>query len=59
MATSKTGTYKKLISTTKLSYTKSSLVAGKTYYFKVRTYKTVDGKKVYSAYSPVKSVKAR
>ena len=57
MATSKNGKYKKVktvksVSTTK--YTKSSLKKGKTYYFKVRSYKTVNGEKVYSEYSDVK-----
>ena len=35
---------------------KSKLTSGKTYYFKVRAYKTVDGKKIYGAWSKVKSV---
>jgi hypothetical protein len=39
-----------------VSKTISKLTAGKKYYVKVRSYKTVDGKKVYGAYSKVKSV---
>ncbi len=35
------------------------LTKGKTYYFKVRAYKTVDGKKVYGAWSAVKNVKVK
>ncbi len=35
------------------------LTKGKKYYFKVRAYKTVDGKKVYSSWSSVKSVKIK
>ena len=35
------------------------LTKGKKYYFKVRAYKTVDGKKVYGAWSSVKSVKVK
>lgn len=35
------------------------LTKGKTYYFKVRAYKTVDGNKVYGAWSSVKSVKVK
>lgn len=41
------------------SVTHSKLKKGKTYYYKVRAYKTVKGKKVYSAYSPVVSIKAK
>ena len=41
------------------SKTISSLTKGKTYYVKVRAYKTVNGKKVYGAYSSVKSVKIK
>lgn len=37
----------------------SKLKAKKTYYVKVRTYKTVKGKKYYSSWSAVKSVKTR
>lgn len=39
--------------------TVSKLASGKTYYFKVRAYKTVDGAKMYSAWSAVKSVKIK
>ena len=35
------------------------LTKGKKYYFKVRAYKTVNGKKVYGAWSSVKSVKVK
>ena len=58
-STSKNGTYKKMssVAANKVSYTSSKLTAGKTYYFKVRTYKTVGDDKVYSAFSDVKSVK--
>ena len=38
---------------------KSKLTSKKTYYFKVRAYKTVDGKKIYSAWSTVKSIKIK
>jgi hypothetical protein len=31
---------------------------GKTYYYKVRAYTTVNGKKVYSSYSGVKKIKS-
>ncbi|MGN0654622.1 MAG: fibronectin type III domain-containing protein [Oscillospiraceae bacterium] len=62
MATSKNGTYKKVATVkggTKTSYTKTGLTKGKTYYFKVRAYKTVDGTNIYGAYSAVKSAKIK
>jgi len=56
-ATSQNGTYKSVGTTSKLTFTNKNLTAGKTYYYKVRAYKTVNGKKVYGAYSDIKSVK--
>ncbi|MGM9530261.1 fibronectin type III domain-containing protein, partial [Intestinibacter sp.] len=56
MATSKTGTYSLIKTTTSKSYTKTGLTKGKTYYFKVRAYRTVDGKNIYSDYSTIKSI---
>ena len=41
------------------SYTAKGLAKGKTYYVKVRAYKTADGKKIYGAYSTVKNVKVK
>ncbi|SHK27672.1 fibronectin type III domain-containing protein [Hespellia stercorisuis] len=59
-STSKNGSYK-YVKTTKSNYnTKlkvTGLVTGKTYYFKVRAYKTVNGKKYYSSYSNIRSAK--
>ena len=43
---------------TKLTAEITSLKKGKTYYFKVRAFKKVDGKYLYGAYSKVMSVKA-
>ncbi|MBR3969262.1 MAG: peptidoglycan-binding protein [Clostridia bacterium] len=40
-------------------YTLKSLSAKKTYYVRVRTYRTVSGKKYYSGWSTVKSVKTK
>lgn len=40
-------------------YTKKSLVNGRTYYVKVRTYYWKNGKKVYGSWSSVKSVKVK
>lgn len=39
-----------------VSYSKTKLTKGKTYYFKVRAFRTVDGKKIYGAYSKIKTV---
>ena len=57
-ATSKSGTYTKISTTTKLSYTNTTAKAGKTYYYKV---KAVCGASSYgnSAYSKVVSIKAK
>ncbi|MCI9063924.1 MAG: fibronectin type III domain-containing protein, partial [Clostridia bacterium] len=62
MSTRKKGTYKKVTTIKKastVSYTKSNLIKGKTYYFKIRAYKTVNNKKIYSSYSAVKSIKIK
>jgi hypothetical protein len=42
-----------------VSKTVSGLTKGKTYYVRVRAYKTIDGKKVYGAYSAVKKIKCK
>ncbi len=60
--TSKTGKYSKVktvIKSSTVSYTNSNLTKRKTYYYKVRAYRTINGKKVYSSYSTVKSVKVK
>ncbi|MBQ4266949.1 MAG: fibronectin type III domain-containing protein, partial [Clostridia bacterium] len=48
------GDYEKLGSTKKTSYTRKKLTKGETYYFRVRAYKTVDGKNIYGGYKTVK-----
>ena len=60
MATSKKGSYKLMATVkgaTKVTYTKKDLKKNKTYYFKVRAYKTVNGKNLYGAYTSVVKVK--
>ncbi len=44
---------------TTLSKTVKKLKSGKKYYFRVRAYKTIGGKKVYTGYSNKKSIKIR
>ena len=48
-----------VISTKKTTKSLTGLQKGKTYYVKVRTYKTSDGKIYYSEYSAVKSIKLK
>ncbi len=57
-ATSKTGTYSKIKTITNGStgsYINGSLATGKTYYYKVRAYRTIGSKKVYSSFSGIVS----
>ena len=51
------GKVTKTVSAKTLSKTITGLAKGKTYYVKVRAYKTVNGKKIYGLYSSVKSKK--
>lgn len=53
------GKYKRVYSGKKLYYTAKKLKKGKTYYFKVRTYKTSHKIKAYSSYSSEKKVKIK
>ena len=41
------------------SYTNSKLASKKGYYYKVRAYINVNGKKVYSSYSSIKYIKTK
>lgn len=58
-ATSKNGTYSKAFTTTKNSYINTGRTTGKYYYYKVRGYKKIGGKTVYTKYSPVTATYAR
>lgn len=49
----------KTVKTTGSAKTIGSLTAGKTYYFRIRAYVTVDGKDICSAWSSAKSVKIK
>ena len=58
-ATKKNGKYKlvKVVKgNKKVSYTNTKLKKNKKYYYKVRAYRTVKGKKVYGAFSSKKSI---
>lgn len=59
-ATSKNGKFEKVATIKKgttTSYTNSKLKKGKTYYYKVRAFKNVDGKQIFGSYSSVQSAK--
>lgn len=61
-STKKNGTYKKVKTikkATTVKWTNKKLKSNKRYYYKVRAYKVVNGKKVYSKYSAVKSAKTK
>jgi hypothetical protein len=58
-STKKSGGYKKFFTTTKNSYKNTkTLTSGKRYYYKVRGYRSVNGKKVYTQWSNIVSRKA-
>lgn len=55
-ATKENGTYTRIRSTTKTSYTDTGTSGDKLYYYKVKAYRYVNGKKVYGLVSVPKSV---
>lgn len=58
MKTGSSGTYKRVTTTKNTTYTKSGLKNGQTYYFRIRSVRTVGSKKYYStSYSKVVSAK--
>ena len=61
-ATSKNGKYKAVKTVKKastLDFTQKKLKKGKNYYYKIRAYRTVNGKKVTSADSQIQSAKIK
>jgi fibronectin type 3 domain-containing protein len=56
-STSKTGTYSLVKSTTAKYYINSGLTKGKTYYYKLRAYRTLGAQKVYSGWTSIISCK--
>ena len=58
-STSAKGIYSYLTTTSKLSYSDGGKATGKTYYYKIRAYRQINGKTLYSEYSSVRSVMVR
>ncbi len=58
-STNPTKSFKKVKTAKKLKVTVKKLRKGKTYYFKVRAFKKVGGKKVYTGYSNIAKVKIK
>lgn len=59
MSTSKNGKYNLIGNTSDKSFKVDNLERNKTYYVKVRAYRTVDGKNIYGSYSDIKSIKLK
>lgn len=57
-ATKRTGTYKRIFTTAKRTYTDKHTTLQATYYYKVRAYKVSSGKKRYSKYSGIVSAQS-
>ena len=58
-ATSRSGSYKLVKTTSSTSFTDKSLKKGRKYYYKLKAYRKVDGKTKYSSYSAVKYTTAK
>ncbi|MFB7139777.1 InlB B-repeat-containing protein [Gottfriedia sp. NPDC056225] len=56
-STSKTGSYSHLTSVTTTNYTNKGLSKGKTYYYKIRSYKMVGSQKIYGDWTSIMSIK--
>ncbi len=59
MSTKKSSGFKAVYTGSKISFTKKSLKKKKTYYFKIKAYKTIGSKKIYSEYSKRVSIKIK
>lgn len=58
-STSKNENYSKTSTTSSLSYTNKNLTKNKKYYYKIRAYKVVNNKKVYSSFSSIQLISAK
>ena len=61
-STSKNGTYKAIAAIKKgtiIKYTDKKVSSKRTYYYRVRAYRVVNGKKMYGSYSSVKAAKIK
>lgn len=58
-STSKNGKYSKASTTSSLSYTNKNLTKNKKYYYKVRAYKIINNKNVYSSFSSIQLISAK
>ena len=58
-STKKTSGYKKIATVTKTSYKNSKLASKKKYYYKVRAYRVVNGRKIFGSWSIVKAKKTK
>ncbi len=56
-STSKTGSYSHLSDVKTTSYTNNGLSKGKTYYYKIRSFKYVGSKKIYGDWSSIIAIK--
>ena len=55
----KSGGFKKVKTATNITYTQNKLKSKEIYYYRVRSFNKISGKKYYSSYSAVKSVRVR
>ncbi len=59
-ATSKNGKYKRISNTSKMTYSDKNISPKKTYYYKIRAYKKIDGKVFcYSEFSTIRIVRSK
>lgn len=61
-STKKKSGYKKIKTTkggSKISWTDKTVKAGKTYYYKIRAYRKINGRNVFSGFSKIKQVKVK